>query len=217
MSSPFDPYHEWLGIPPKDQPPNHYRLLGVELFEEQPNVIEHAADQRMALLKNFQAGKHSAMSQKLLNEVAAARVCLLKPEKKAAYDAKLRAELPSQPERSDDSLDSGLKEAIQQAQTRKVAAATDAALKPPQDHRVFIGVGAGVVVLLLGLVVWLAMSGGKPEVAVKQEGSSQPSAVSSQAEADAGQKPSPKREQPAVSGQPSGGSSSPHEDLSPKT
>ena len=33
MSSGFDPYHKWLGIPPQDQPPNHYRLLGVELFE----------------------------------------------------------------------------------------------------------------------------------------------------------------------------------------
>ena len=32
----FDAYHEWLGIPPKDQPPNHYRLLGIELFESQP-------------------------------------------------------------------------------------------------------------------------------------------------------------------------------------
>lgn len=27
MGVPFDPYHKWLGIPPKDQPPNHYRLL----------------------------------------------------------------------------------------------------------------------------------------------------------------------------------------------
>ena len=24
----FDPYHIWLGIPPEEQPPNHYRLLG---------------------------------------------------------------------------------------------------------------------------------------------------------------------------------------------
>jgi hypothetical protein len=28
--SDFDPYYHWLGIAPKDQPPNHYRLLGVE-------------------------------------------------------------------------------------------------------------------------------------------------------------------------------------------
>jgi hypothetical protein len=25
----FDPYHVWLGIPPHEQPPNHYRLLGI--------------------------------------------------------------------------------------------------------------------------------------------------------------------------------------------
>ena len=36
----FDPYHKWLGIPPKDQPPNHYRLLGVDLFESDPDVID---------------------------------------------------------------------------------------------------------------------------------------------------------------------------------
>ena len=29
----FDPYHQWLSIPPKDQPPDHYRLLGLARFE----------------------------------------------------------------------------------------------------------------------------------------------------------------------------------------
>ena len=29
MKQSFDPYHKWLGIPPEDQPPHHYRLLGV--------------------------------------------------------------------------------------------------------------------------------------------------------------------------------------------
>ena len=24
----IDPYHKWLGIPPHEQPANHYRLLG---------------------------------------------------------------------------------------------------------------------------------------------------------------------------------------------
>ena len=33
MPEAFDPYYTWPGIPPKDQPPNHYRLLGVERFE----------------------------------------------------------------------------------------------------------------------------------------------------------------------------------------
>jgi len=90
MASEFDPYYQWLGIPPRHQPPNHYRLLGIELFEENLEVIQHAADQRMAHLRNFQTGKRAAESQRLLNEVAAARQCLLNPEKRAAYDAHLK-------------------------------------------------------------------------------------------------------------------------------
>jgi hypothetical protein len=44
----FNGYHCWLGISPKDCPPNHYRLLGIDLFESNPEVISNAADQRMA-------------------------------------------------------------------------------------------------------------------------------------------------------------------------
>ena len=33
MSETFDPYHAWLGIPPEQQPPNHYQLLGLQVFE----------------------------------------------------------------------------------------------------------------------------------------------------------------------------------------
>ena len=47
MSETRDPYHAWLGIPPKDQPPNHYRLLGLELFEENRDVIAVATDRTM--------------------------------------------------------------------------------------------------------------------------------------------------------------------------
>jgi len=97
MSQQFDPYHEWLGIPASEQPPNHYRLLGVPAFEESPTVIQNAADRQMAHLRTFQMGKHSAESQKLLNEVAATRLCLLNPDRKAAYDIHLRARAPVGP------------------------------------------------------------------------------------------------------------------------
>jgi hypothetical protein len=93
MSGSFDPYHKWLGISPKDQPPNHYRLLAVDLFESDPDVISSAADQRMAHVRAFQTGKHSALSQQILNEIAAARVCLLNAEKRTDYDRKLREQL----------------------------------------------------------------------------------------------------------------------------
>jgi hypothetical protein len=26
----FNPYHRWLGIPPDEPPPTHYRLLGLK-------------------------------------------------------------------------------------------------------------------------------------------------------------------------------------------
>ncbi len=97
MPERFDPYHTWLGISPLDQPANHYRLLGISLFEDAADVIDNAADRQMAHLRGFQSGAHQQLSQHLLNEVAAARLCLLKPATKAAYDAKLRAELLAQP------------------------------------------------------------------------------------------------------------------------
>ena len=44
-------------------------------------------------LRTYQLGQHTALSQKLLNEVSAAKVCLLDPQRKAAYNARLRKEL----------------------------------------------------------------------------------------------------------------------------
>ncbi|MDB5337453.1 MAG: putative serine/threonine protein kinase [Planctomycetaceae bacterium] len=92
MSVPFDPYHKWLGIPQRDQPANHYRLLGIDLFEDDAQVVEAAADRQMSFLRKYQLGEHAAEAQKVLNEVSRARICLLKPESKAAYDASLRGE-----------------------------------------------------------------------------------------------------------------------------
>jgi hypothetical protein len=93
MADSFDPYYTWLGIPPEEQPAHHYRLLGVRIYESNPSVIENAADQRMTYLRTFQTGKHSTLSQKLLNEVAAARVCLSSAKTKQAYDKELKDRL----------------------------------------------------------------------------------------------------------------------------
>lgn len=43
MATGFDPYHRWLLIPPSEQPPNHYRLLGLQAFESSVEVIENVA------------------------------------------------------------------------------------------------------------------------------------------------------------------------------
>jgi hypothetical protein len=95
MADAFDAYHEWLGIPPEEQPADYYRLLGVTRFEAKPSVIEHAADRQMAHVRSLQTGKHGKESQKLLNQIASAKICLLDPERKEDYDTQLRASAKS--------------------------------------------------------------------------------------------------------------------------
>jgi hypothetical protein len=97
MEEPFDPYLRWLAIRDPRRPPNHYRLLGIDLFETDIEVIQNAADRQMTHIRRFQGGKHAAESQQVLNELAAAKVCLLDAGKKAAYDAALRAGAPPAP------------------------------------------------------------------------------------------------------------------------
>jgi hypothetical protein len=109
MGQAFDPYHKWLGIPPEEQPANHYRLLGIREFEDDPDVVQSAADQRMAHLRTYQTGRYADWSQRLLNEVAAAKICLLNAAKKTAYDEHLRetkqSESPPAPPASDHPFD----------------------------------------------------------------------------------------------------------------
>jgi hypothetical protein len=92
-SEPFDPYRVWLGIPKAEQPPNHYRLLGVSLFESDPEVIQEGADRQVAHLKTKQTGSRMQLSQKLLQQVVAAVGCLLDEQSKAKYDRQLREKL----------------------------------------------------------------------------------------------------------------------------
>lgn len=93
MSENFDAYHKWLGIPAKDQPPHHYRLLGLNLWEDDRDVIENAADRAMAHVRAQATGKHSELSQRILNEISRAKVCLLSAERKPQYDKDLRAKM----------------------------------------------------------------------------------------------------------------------------
>ena len=92
-SEKFDPYHKWLGIRPAEQPPNHYRLLGIGLFESDSDVIINAAFRQMTHVRSFQLGEHMIETQRLLNELAVAKICLLDRNEKAAYDANLRETL----------------------------------------------------------------------------------------------------------------------------
>ena len=94
----FDPYLKWLGIRENSKPINHYRLLGLDLFEDDVDVIAMAADRQMAHIRTYQGGPNGDLSQQILNELARARRCLLMPDKKREYDGELRlAQRPSIP------------------------------------------------------------------------------------------------------------------------
>ena len=138
-SAPFDPYHKWLGIPRRDQPAHHYRLLGIPLYEDDPQVVEAAADRQMAFLRKFQAGDHSADALKLLNEVSRARICLLKAESKAAYDASLRAELAASAPAAAINIDTSV----------------SAASRPLWMSPAVLGGGGTLIAVLIGLAVLL--------------------------------------------------------------
>lgn len=93
MSTGFDPLYEWLGIPPDEQPPHCYRLLGLHIFEDNVHVIEHAADRHTVYLRTLLTGPHAAVAQELLNQVSTAKAWLLTAENKAQYDAWLKQQL----------------------------------------------------------------------------------------------------------------------------
>ena len=93
----FDPYYKWLGIPPTEQPPNYYQLLGLAMFESDADVIAAAADRQMGHVKSFTVGPYAAQSQLLLNELSKARVGLLNAKLKPVYDRQLRAQLAKSP------------------------------------------------------------------------------------------------------------------------
>ena len=86
MSEVFDPYYLWLGIPPADQPPDHYRLLGITQFESDADVIRNAAEQRMSYLRTV-TGPRAKRAQQLVNEIVAAQRILAEEDAREKYNA----------------------------------------------------------------------------------------------------------------------------------
>lgn len=93
----FDPYRKWLGIPEDQRPPTHYQLLGITPDEQDIEVIEAAMLRQSSFVRNFQSGQYAEEAARVLNEIAAARLCLVDPRKRAKYDAELRPSAPEKP------------------------------------------------------------------------------------------------------------------------
>lgn len=173
----FDPYHQWLAIPPAEQPPNHYRLLGITVFESDRDVIEAATDRQMGYIRQCATGPHIAESQQILNELAAARVCLLDPEKKAAYDQKLKTRLagpataqrqparrrPVQQATADDEFAAALPPRVRSKQ--KSGSGAGRAANQRNFVWIYAGAGFGCVVLIAFGAYFLTRAGSAgPEI-----------------------------------------------------
>ena len=89
MADSFDPYFEWLGIESGGQPPDHYRLLGLQQFESDAELIGRAADAAMAKVRRIRPGANLAEWSQMLDRLGAAKTCLLDPASKQAYDESL--------------------------------------------------------------------------------------------------------------------------------
>src|SRR5688500_2510795 len=98
LAIPFDAYREWLEIPPEELPADHYRLLGLAKFEADTGKIAAAADGRMAHVRTRALGRHALVSQRILNELAAARATLSDSRRRASYDLILRSAKPAESE-----------------------------------------------------------------------------------------------------------------------
>lgn len=90
MTSGFDPYYHWLGIPPAEQPANWYRLLGLANFEADPVVINNASNQRLQFLRSHANGPYNQLALRVIQEVERARNGLLDSGTRTAYEAGLR-------------------------------------------------------------------------------------------------------------------------------
>jgi hypothetical protein len=81
----------WLGITDADWPPDHYRLLGLEIGEPNIQRIEEQVHGRLEAVRRYQLTNPELVTE-AMNRLAQAFVCLTDPAAKQAYDLDLRGE-----------------------------------------------------------------------------------------------------------------------------
>ena len=94
-SKSLDVYRDWLGIKETARPLNHYQLLRLPQFEDDPSKVRKHYRQMNAHVRKFATGEFASQSQALLNELAKAMLCLTDARRKAEYDASLGREEPT--------------------------------------------------------------------------------------------------------------------------
>jgi formylglycine-generating enzyme required for sulfatase activity len=156
--SDFNPYHQWLGISETERPISKYRLLSVDEFESDRDVISAAAERQTIYLRTLQAGEHAVLVAQLLNEVSQARVCLLDGKSKSRYDTQLRSDLEPAPEQDPLAVAAEELAAISSRPATRPRSRSEGG-KPFWQQPWAIPAGGGGIVALL-LLMWLFGSDG---------------------------------------------------------
>jgi hypothetical protein len=86
----------WLRLSPGTWPPDHYRLLGLQLGEDNAELIEQHVHERLDTVRRYQM-MHPEQATEAMNRLAQALVCLTEPSSKKSYDAQLGIVAPAPP------------------------------------------------------------------------------------------------------------------------
>jgi hypothetical protein len=89
MAERLDVYRDWLGITETPRPLDYYQLLRLPRFADDTQKIRTHYRKMNAHVRKFATGDYAAESQKLLNELARAMLCLTDLQRKREYDASL--------------------------------------------------------------------------------------------------------------------------------
>jgi hypothetical protein len=81
----FNPYREWLGLGTSS--PNYYELLGLPLHESDAAKTAAAADRAITRVRSFRPGPQAREWASLLDEIRAAKECLLDVDCRVRYEA----------------------------------------------------------------------------------------------------------------------------------
>ncbi|QDT14295.1 GspE/PulE/PilB domain-containing protein [Alienimonas californiensis] len=86
-------YTDWLKIPkadvPPEGPPDHYALLKLDRFEDNPDKVRASYRKLNQHVRGYASGEYAEQSQELLNELAKAMLALTDEGRKREYDASL--------------------------------------------------------------------------------------------------------------------------------
>lgn len=85
----LDVYRDWLKIEATNRPLNYYQLLRLKPFEDNVQVIRKHYRELNAHVRKYATGEYIEQSQKLLNELAKAMLCLTDAGRKEEYDFNL--------------------------------------------------------------------------------------------------------------------------------